>query len=234
MRSVAQVIPGGAEDPNEVESRMLEKAFVFRRENRVDQRRRQVLVAHGTVKEVGDEFRLDIGRAEFRSAVQWTDGPDGLARELHGDRVVPGKIGKLRGANVNGIALNGVLPERIVIGRRAVTYALKVLRQVVGTPDLACGDLFRRGKNLGGVLQDVAGQPGVNHSRVLDVIPGEDRGANEDNKEDDAKQGQTERGCPESFLDADTQVFSIGLKFYCLLSKLVWKARVRQLQHCRD
>src|SRR5439155_26755863 len=145
VRSVAQVIPCGSEDSNEVESRVLEEAFVFRRKNRVDQRRRQIFVAHGAaffaraVKEVGDEFGLDIGRAEFRSAVQWTDGLDGLARELHGDRVATGKIGKLRGANVNGIALNGVLPERIVIGRRAVTYALKVLRQVVGTPDLACG-----------------------------------------------------------------------------------------------
>ena len=77
------------------------------------------------------------GVREFRSAVQWTDGLDGLAGKLHGDRVAAGKIGKLRGANVNGIALNGVLPERVVIGRRAVTYALKVLRQVVGTPDLA-------------------------------------------------------------------------------------------------
>src|SRR5262249_26477682 len=56
----------------------------------------------------------------------------------------------------------------------------------------------------------------------------------ENNEKNDSQQGQTERGRPESFLDADAQAVSIGLKLYCLLTATVWKAsaasRLRAVQ----
>jgi len=58
--AVAQVVPGCAEDADEVESRMLEEALVLRGEDRVDQDGRNIFVADraallsGTVKKIGD------------------------------------------------------------------------------------------------------------------------------------------------------------------------------------
>ena len=42
-----QVVPRGTKDPDEVETRVLEESLVFRRQDGVDQGRRQVVVAHG-------------------------------------------------------------------------------------------------------------------------------------------------------------------------------------------
>src|SRR5258708_26794341 len=58
--AVAQVVPGCAEDSDEVESRMLEKALIFRGADRVDQDGRNIFVADraallsGTVKKIWD------------------------------------------------------------------------------------------------------------------------------------------------------------------------------------
>src|SRR5262249_46729558 len=110
---------------------------------------------------------------------------------------------------------------------------LKVLRQIIRAPRLSGGNLLRSRKDLRRVLQDISGKTRVNHSPVLDVVPGKHRYTNEDNEENNSQQGQTESGRPESFLDADTQVCSSGLKLYCLLTgndrkaALCWRATKR-------
>ena len=47
---------------------------------------------------------------------------------------------------------------------RAIAHLGEVGRQFLGAPDLAGGDVLRSGKNLGGVLENAAGEPRVNHA----------------------------------------------------------------------
>ncbi len=68
-----------------------------------------------------------------------------------------------------------------------------------------------------GVLQDTAGEPGINHVPVLDVVIAEDAARHHDATEDRAKQDQSILGRPESLLYVDTQGFSNGLNTKCLV-----------------
>ena len=75
------------------------------------------------------------------------------------------------------------------ICRGPVADALQIGCKVVGTPCLSWGNLFWRGKYLGGVLQDVAGKPGIDHVSILDVVVAENAGCNHNAAEHDTKQG---------------------------------------------
>jgi hypothetical protein len=65
--------------------------------------------------------------------------------------------------------------------------------------------MFRRGKNLRGVLKNVAGKPGVDHPRILDVVVGEDAASDEKHGEDDAQNRQTDSRGKKSLLNSNAQ-----------------------------
>src|SRR5579859_3476066 len=176
MLGVAKVGPRGAKNADEVEAGMLEEAFVFGGENGLYQLWRQVIVTHRAaflaeaVEEVGDEFRLNFRRAHVRTAAKRADGANDPAVELHGYGVTTRKVRELRWANIQSVALDGVRAHGIFICIGAIAGALEIGDQVVGTPSLPIGDVFGSREDLGGVLQKVAGEPEIDHLRVLDVV----------------------------------------------------------------
>src|SRR5215469_16074117 len=101
MLCVANIGPGRAKNADKVKAGMLEEALIFRREDGMDERRRQVLVTHRaplfalTVEKIGNELRLNLRRSEVCAAVQRPNAANHLAVELDGNRVAPAKVGKL-------------------------------------------------------------------------------------------------------------------------------------------
>jgi hypothetical protein len=65
--------------------------------------------------------------------------------------------------------------------------------------------MLRRGKNLRRVLQAGAGEPRIDHARVLHVVVGKDSAGDEKHGEDDAEDRQTDRRGKKSFLNANAQ-----------------------------
>src|SRR2546430_9397237 len=53
---------------------------------------------------------------------------------------------------------------------RSVSHAGEIGGQIIRSPGLTGRDMFRRGEDLRGVLQHVAGEPRIDHARVLDVV----------------------------------------------------------------
>jgi hypothetical protein len=51
----------------------------------------------------------------------------------------------------------------------------------------------------------VAGEPGIDHSGVLDVVEGEDARGNDEAKGHDGEEAKPERRRPETFLNAQSQ-----------------------------
>src|SRR5438105_9091445 len=126
LAGVPDVGPGRADDSNEIESAVLEKALVFRRKNRVHQHDWQVFVPYRTplfaraVKQVGDQLWLNFGGVYFRATLERPDAANAPSAELHGQRVLSRKIRQLRGPNVPRIRLYGVLSDGVGIGLRSV------------------------------------------------------------------------------------------------------------------
>src|SRR4029077_11093314 len=110
--------------------------------------------------------------------------------------------------------------ESRFIRLRTIADPLQVGRQFAGCENLTRRYFFRRGENLSGVLQNIAGEPGINHVPVLYVVIAKDTGRDHKTTEDRAEQNQSVARRPESFLYADAQGFSNGLKSKCLLLSL--------------
>src|SRR6266849_752051 len=127
---VAQVSPGCASDTHEVEAAMLEKTLVLRGQDGVYEKRGEIVIADRTallaqaVEEIGNELRLDLRAFEGIAAAEGADGSNGLAGELHVQRIGANEVRKLGGANVDRVALHGVLAEGVFIGFRAIPGAL--------------------------------------------------------------------------------------------------------------
>ena len=116
-----KICPGRADDANEVEAAVFEEALIFCRDDGVDQRRRNVVVADGAalfargVEEIGDEFGLDVSGDEVVAPAERANRSDFLAGESDGDRVRGGEVRELRRDDVNAVAAHGKLAERVVI-----------------------------------------------------------------------------------------------------------------------
>src|ERR1700676_929180 len=129
LAGMANVGPGGAGDADEVESAMLEKAFVFGGENGMNQGRRQIVVAGGAafvsraIKQIADQRRFDFRGVQTGAAGERADGADAPCAELHGKRIGAGKVGKLGGTDIYGAAVYLELPGGAGIFLRTVAYA---------------------------------------------------------------------------------------------------------------
>ena len=88
VRFVAQVGPRRAQNAHGIETGVLEKSLVFRGENRVQERLRNVGVAHRpalfarTIKQIRDQLGLDVRARKLVAAAERPDGTDGLAGKL--------------------------------------------------------------------------------------------------------------------------------------------------------
>src|SRR5216684_1702035 len=187
---VAQVSPGGAGDAQEVEAAMLEKALVLRGENGVHEKRGEIVVADGAallaraVEEIGDELRLDLGVIEGVAAAERADGANGFAVELHVQRIAADEVREFGGANVDRVALYGVLPEGIFIGFRAIPSALQIAGEVFRPDGLANGNVPGSGKDLRGVLQDMAREASIDHAGIFCVVVREEARGGQKNREE--------------------------------------------------
>src|ERR1700733_5619831 len=208
---VAQIGPRGADDANEVEAAMLEIAFVFGGNDRVDERRRNIVVANGTaffakrIEKVSYEFGLDVRGLEIVAAAERLNGADLFAAETDGDRIGGVEIGKPRRDDVDAGAAQRELAERVVVFFGAVADLRQVGREFFGGPGFPVGDALRSGENLRGVLQQVAGQARIDHPRILDVEVRDDADPSEKNGERHAQDGQTDPRGPEALFNADAQ-----------------------------
>src|SRR4029077_5699955 len=166
----------------------------------VYEKRREIIVADGAallaqaVEEIGDELRLDLGVIEGIAAPERTDGANGLAGELHVQRIAANEVRKFGGANVDRVALYRVLPEGVFIGFRAIPAALQIAGELFGADGLADGNVPGSGEDLRGVLQNVAGEASVDHSGVFCVVVGEEAPGDQKNREEHTKNGQTKIG----------------------------------------
>ncbi len=131
-----------------------------------------------------------------------------LPREGNGDRVRSGEIGELRGANINGVALYGVLAQGVVVLFGTVADFGQIGGEFLRTPHFPVGDAYGGGKNLRGVLEDAPGKARVDHAGILYVEESEDAHPGKENGEDDAQQRQTEDRCPETLFDANAQTLT--------------------------
>src|SRR5437879_5096618 len=211
IMGMPDVGPCSTDDPDEVEAGVLKEALVFRGKNGLYQLGRQIVVTHRAlffaeaVEEVGDEFRLNLRRAHIGAATERADGANDPAAELYGQSVATREEGEFRRPDIECVALNSVCAERILIGIGTIAGALEVGHQIVRAPCLTVGNVFGSGENLGSVLQDVAGEPKIDHLRILDVVEGEDgRGKNEACSHG-SEQAQPERRSPETFLNTQSQ-----------------------------
>src|SRR5260370_1276666 len=199
-------------DEDEVKASMFEDPLVLGGKDRVYQHYRQIFIAHGAplltraVEKIGNEFRFDFSGIKFGSAGQWFDGSNALFPELDRQSVVPCEIGKLGRPDIDGVRLHRELADGVFILERAVSHAGEISGQILRSPGLACRDMLRRGKNLRAVLQDVAGEPRIDHARVLHVIVSEDSASNQKDGEDSAQDGQADSRSEESLFNADAQV----------------------------
>src|SRR5437667_12728028 len=88
VRFVAQVGPRRAQNAHGIETGVPEKSLVFRGENRVQERLRNVGVAHRpalfarTIKQIRDQLGLDVRARKLVAAAERPDGTDGLAGKL--------------------------------------------------------------------------------------------------------------------------------------------------------
>src|SRR5580704_5923299 len=210
---VAQVGPRGADDANEVEAAVLEIAFVFGGNDRVDERRWDVVVANGTaflterIEKVGYEFGLDVGRLEIVAAAERLNRADLFAAETDGDRVGGVEIRQPRRDDIDAGAAQRELAERVVVFFGAVADLRQVGGELFGGPGFAVRNALRRRENLRSVLQQVAGKTCINHPRILHVEVRDDADPSQKNGERYAKYGQTDPRGPEALFNADAQTY---------------------------
>ena len=68
--------------------------------------------------------------------------------------------------------------------------------------------MFRSGENLRGVLEDVAGEPRIDHARVFNVVVGENSAGDKKYTEEDAQDCQADDRSEESLLYANAQTIA--------------------------
>ncbi len=68
--------------------------------------------------------------------------------------------------------------------------------------------MLRRGEDLRGVLQDIAGEPRIDRAGVLHVVVGENSAGSQKDGEDRAQDRQADGRSKESLLNADAQVLA--------------------------
>src|SRR6266446_3863335 len=198
LAGVPQVSPRCSRDANEVKTSVLEEALVFGGKNRVHQHYRQIFIAHRAplltraVEKIGNKLRLDFRGIQFRAAAKWFDGTNTLTAELHRESIIPAKIGKLGRPDIDSVLLDRELADGILILQRAIPHACEIPGQILRSPGLTRGNMFRRGKDLCGVLQDVAGEARINHARVRDVVVGENAAGDQKEGKESAQNRQAD------------------------------------------
>ena len=68
--------------------------------------------------------------------------------------------------------------------------------------------MFRRGEDLCGVLEDIAGEPRIDHARILHVVVGESSADGQEDRKDDAKNRQADLRSEKPLLNEDAQVLA--------------------------
>ena len=113
---------------------MLEEAPVFDRKHGVAQHFRNVVEADGpallagTVKQAGQQFRLDLGGIQRRAGIHGADLLDFVAAEIHDQPVFPSEIRFARRANFDFVAVQNVAPG----SSRNIQFAVPGALQVIG------------------------------------------------------------------------------------------------------
>ena len=198
LAAVPHVGPRRSHDADEVKASMFEETLVLGGKNRVYQHYRQIFIAHGpplltrAVEKIGNEFRFDFRGIKLSAAGKRFDGSNALSTELNRQRIVPREIGKLRRPDIDRVRLHGELADGVCILYRAVSHASEISGQIFRSPGLTCRDMFRRGEDLRGVLEDVAGESRIDHARVFDVVVDENSAGGQKNGEDSAQDRQAD------------------------------------------
>ena len=210
-RPVAQVGPGRAQNPDRIESRMLEKAPVFHGKHGIAQNLRNIVVADGAallagaVKQARQKFRLNLGGIQRGSILHGADLLDFGAAEIHDQPVFCSKIRLAGRADFDFVAMQDVTPRRPRNVQFAVTRALQVIGHIRQGKGFAGIDPHGSGINLGCRLLNMPGKTQIDHPAIGNPVIRPHAGCGKEKKNRSPKKDQPKPGSPETPANSNTQ-----------------------------
>ena len=191
-----EIRPHRAKHAQEIETGMLEKALILGGENGIQEHFGDIVKADpaaflaGSVKEIGQQLRLDFGALDDVAVIEQLDAAHAAAGEIDMQRVLAFEKGIAKRVHFDDIAVDAVPAGRAIYFRFVVAIVLQLADQLSRCEYLAIENAIGRAIYAGAGLEHPSREPLVDHVAKGEPGVGENAGDDQHQAEETGEERQ--------------------------------------------